>query len=105
VTRVRFEPSGIAVQVRPGERVLDVADEQPAAGLPLACRAGNCGACRVRVRAGGRALLPAASHERESLRELGAGSDERLACQACVDPNASDTAEIVLVLGVRPSSS
>jgi len=96
--RVRFEPSGVVLQVAPGERVLDAADEQPPFGLPLACRAGNCGACLVSVRAGQDALRPAADHERETLRALGARADQRLACQARIEGAAPALPEIVLVL-------
>lgn len=79
--RLRFEPSGVEVEAAPDERVLDAADEQPRVGLPLACRAGNCGACLVTVCEGAAWLAPPADRECETLRGLGARSGQRLACQ------------------------
>jgi ferredoxin len=97
--RVRFEPSGIQLDIREGERVLDAIDEHPALGMPTACRAGNCGACFVQVRAGEDALEQPAAHERSTLAELGAGPPQRLGCQLRVrvdlDPGSGP---IVLVL-------
>lgn len=48
---VRIEPYGREIHVRPGQNVLDAA---LAAGLniPHSCKAGHCGSCRARLRAG-----------------------------------------------------
>ena len=81
--RVRFEPSGITIELGAGERLLDAADDQHGAGLlPIACRAGNCGTCLVRVRAGAAALAPPAMQpSKPRSTQLAAASDERLGCQ------------------------
>jgi ferredoxin len=96
VLRVRLEPavSGTAPALRGGaafmelaladdERLLDALDDQQQlrSALPSACRAGNCGACRVRVLAGDALLAAAAPREQVTLRELGAAEGERLGCQ------------------------
>jgi ferredoxin len=78
---VRFEQTGLQLDVAAGERVLDALDEHPALGLPTACRAGNCGACLVEVTAGMAALAEPAALERRTLAEIGASADQRLGCQ------------------------
>jgi ferredoxin len=84
--QVRFEPSGITIELEAGERLLDAADERTeSAGrvvlLPLACRAGNCGACLLSVRAGADLFAAPLPAEQAALRELGAAGDQRLGCQ------------------------
>jgi ferredoxin len=78
VTRVCLLPSGVTVEVPAGERLLDVLDEGEIAGLPTACRGATCGACLVRVVAGGELLEPAGAEERRTLAGLSGG---RLGCQ------------------------
>jgi ferredoxin len=81
---VRFEPGGTTLELAAGERLLDAADEHVHAGtplLPLACRAGNCGACLLRVRAGAAQFAPASPAEQSALNELGATIEHRLGCQ------------------------
>lgn len=101
--RVRFEPSGIELDVARGERVLDAADDHPEAGLPLACRAGNCGACLVAVRRGGAALVPAGAHERETLAAVGACAGQRLACQLVIGLTAGEPI-VLAVVRLRPAT-
>jgi adenylate cyclase len=80
--RVYFEPGAVLLELAPGERLLDVADDRRGAlPLPTACRAGNCGACLVRIREGAEWLEPASSAERATLGELRAAPDQRLGCQ------------------------
>ncbi len=87
---VRIEPSGVVLRVASSERVLDVLDEAPEAGLPLACRAGNCGACLLVVRRGGELLAPPDLAERETLAAFGAAPPgERLGCQLRVAAGVS----------------
>src|SRR5262249_48595997 len=45
---------------------------------------GRCGTCRVHVDAGGAQLSPLEDLERKTLERVGAGADDRLACQARV---------------------
>ena len=49
------------LRVASSERVLDVLDDAPDSALPIACRAGNCGACLLAVREGADLLLPPTS--------------------------------------------
>ena len=93
-------PGGVELPVGEGERLLDALDETIAtAGLPTACRAGNCGACLVRVERGGSALVEAGGAERETLRALGARPGERLGCQLRIRSELeSDSTTIWLVL-------
>ena len=102
---VRIEPSGLVLRVASSERVLDVLDEAPDAGLPIACRAGNCGACLLGIREGGDLLLPPDLAERETLTAFGAAPPgERLGCQLRVAAGVSG--QIVLEVPVaRPDSA
>jgi ferredoxin len=92
---LRLEPDGPSVPFPPGERALDALDDAwPGAGLPTACRAGNCGACLVAVVAGSAQLEPPDPHERQTLRALAAPPDQRLGCQVRASPARSG--EVVL---------
>ena len=95
---VRLEPAGVELSLAAGERLLDALDEtqQTRCALPSACRAGNCGTCRVEVLAGNALLAPADGQEVAVLRELGAGAAERLGCQVYASRGAAG----VLVLRV-----
>jgi ferredoxin len=98
---VRIEPSGLVLRVATSERVLDILDEAPEAGLPLACRAGNCGACLLIVREGAELLDPPDLAERETLTAFGgAPPGERLGCQLRVAAGVSGR----IVLEVRAAS-
>ena len=86
--------AGPIVPFPPGERALDALDDAwPGAGLPTACRAGNCGACLVAVVSGADALDPPDAHELQTLSTLCAAPDQRLGCQlraaSQLDPNSS----------------
>jgi ferredoxin len=78
VTRVCLRPSGVSVEVAAGERLLDVLDDGEIVGLPTACRGATCGACLVRIVAGGELLEPAGPEEQRTLAALGG---DRLGCQ------------------------
>jgi adenylate cyclase len=45
---------------------------------------GRCGTCRVRVESGAQSLSPRSATEEKTLARVGAGENERLACQARV---------------------
>jgi len=95
--RLRVWPDGPLVALPAGERVLDALDEAwPGAGLPTACRAGNCGACLVAVLAGAERLEPPAPHERATLQAVGAAADQRLGCQLRTRSQPELTGELVL---------
>lgn len=79
--RLRWHPGSLEFQVAPGERLMDVLDEQAGATLPMACRAANCGTCRVRVVAGARLIHAPDDWELSVLARYEAASDERLGCQ------------------------
>jgi ferredoxin len=96
--RVRFEPAGVELTARAGERLLDLADEHPQLGLPLACRAANCGSCLVEVRSGGRQLEPPSARERDELSACGAGPGQRLGCQLSIMSTTQVDEPIVLGL-------
>ena len=81
---VTFHPSGRTVRIPPGTLL---SDATRAAGLPLAAACddeGVCGHCRLTVSEGAEHLDPPAEHEARRLDEIGAGPNERLACQAKV---------------------
>lgn len=103
--RVRFEPSGREVRARFGERVLDAAEARGVVALPLACRAGNCGACLVNVPEGAGALAPASAGETETLVALAARPGQRLGCQVHVSESARQDELVVLSAARAPLGS
>lgn len=101
---VRIEPSGLVLRVAGSERVLDVLDDAPEAGFPLACRAGNCGACLLAVREGAELLDPPDLAECETLVAFGgAPPGERLGCQLRVAAGVSG--RIVLEVRAAPTAA
>lgn len=76
-----FELAGREFAAGDGERLLDVLDGAEGHGLPLACRAANCGICRVRVLEGESALAPPTAAEQKLLDLCAAQRNERLGCQ------------------------
>jgi ferredoxin len=89
MSQVIFELDGSEFSASPGDRFLDVLDDSLSHGLPIACRAGNCGTCRVRVIEGEHALEPPAAAEQKLLELCGAQRNERLGCQISVSACAS----------------
>jgi len=82
VLSVRIEPAGIALQLEPGERLLDALDDlERVEVLAVSCRAANCARCLVRIHQGGDGLVPPDADETRLLQMLGASSDQRLGCQ------------------------
>jgi ferredoxin len=96
---VRLLPVGVELKVAPGQRLLDALDEAERVAFAVACRAANCGSCRLRVIHGAEALLPPNEREGELLLQLRAASDERLGCQLVI----ADAA-IAILLDARPAS-
>lgn len=94
---------GTELEAPSGARLLDVLDDFAGDhGLPLACRGGNCGICRVRVLEGEHELEQPAAAELAQLVQSGAQLGERLGCQICVSEKASGTrVRIERVLGQR----
>ena len=90
MAQITLLPLGIRVPLAEGERLLDVLDDLERPVLPLACRAMNCGICRVRLQAGNAAMRAATPREQQLLRQLGAAPDERLACQLVLETDAPD---------------
>ena len=78
---VILEFDGEALQASSGDRLLDLLDDLAVHGLPLACRGGNCGTCRVHVIEGEYALVPPTAAEQKLLELCGAQRSERLGCQ------------------------
>jgi adenylate cyclase len=70
-----------------GRRGLSILEMSLANDVPHAhvCSArGRCGTCRVRVESGAQSLSPRSATEEKTLERVGAGENERLACQARV---------------------
>jgi ferredoxin len=80
-TRVCWLPGEVAFEVPAGQPLIDAIDEQPRVSLPMACRAANCGTCRVRVVAGASSVIPPDPWEQDTLRIHDAAPGERLGCQ------------------------
>jgi len=83
--RVRFESHGgrtLEVSAPEGGRFLDVCDEG-SAPVPLSCRSGTCGMCRIDVLEGADLLEPPSADELELLERFRDDpARRRLACQA-----------------------
>lgn len=106
---VEWDDACTRLQAQPGERLLDVADERPQFGTLFACRSGHCGTCRVRVLEGHAALTAAAADELETLEQLAAQPDERLACQLTLAMEAQErrvrlATVVILPLDAAPPS-
>ena len=99
--RVRLDPSGLEFTVQLGERVLDAADASGRAGLPTACRAGNCGICLVRVEHGSETLVRPGPAELQLLADLRAPAGQRLGCQIAIRLDAEVTAGPLVLVGAR----
>jgi ferredoxin len=84
---VIFEYDGLELEASGGDRLLDLLDDLASHGLPIACRGGNCGTCRVRVIEGECALVPPTAAEQKLLELCGAQRNERLGCQIRVTPD------------------
>jgi ferredoxin len=82
---VEWVDRSLELTVAPGDRLLDALDERPQIGMIFGCRSGHCGTCRVRVIEGLALVQPERPAERETLRGLGAHTEERLACQLRID--------------------
>jgi ferredoxin len=95
VARILFVSARIRLEMGAGERLLDALDAGERPVLPLACRAMNCGICRVRLVSGGGAMRPATPREQRLLQQLGAAADERLGCQLVLETDSADT-EVLL---------
>jgi ferredoxin len=90
MSHVILDFDGIELVAPSGARLLDVLDDlDDAHGLPLACRGGNCGICRVRVVEGEHELKQPLAAELAQLAQYGAQAGVRLGCQICVSANAS----------------
>ena len=82
VVRVVFDKDGLAVEAQPGDRLLDLCDDV-GAPIPFSCRDASCATCLVDVDGKGMLLAPDVN-ELRLLARVGAGPDQRLACQALV---------------------
>jgi ferredoxin len=105
--RIRLQPLALELASRGDERLLDLVDDavgaRALAGVPLSCRGARCGVCRVRVLRGMGSLAAASRDECDTLRLIGAGADERLACQICICAGASEEVELAFTaLTPRP---
>ncbi|HET8933349.1 MAG TPA: 2Fe-2S iron-sulfur cluster-binding protein [Polyangiales bacterium] len=93
---VTILPFRVRVEMRLGQRLLDVLDETERPIFRTACRAGNCGACRLSVAQGAAEWRAPSSREHATLMQLRAAADERLGCQLVLAGDPPD--DLVLVL-------
>jgi adenylate cyclase len=85
MARVRILGTGVSVVLAPGQRLLDALDESGKPAIRTACRAGNCGICRMRVLTGDYQLRAPSAREHTTLMQLKAAPDERLGCQIVLE--------------------
>jgi ferredoxin len=50
--RIRVEPDGVQLEANPGESLLKALTREAPGMVPVGCRGGGCGVCRIRVRSG-----------------------------------------------------
>ena len=93
MARVRILGTGVTVALSPGQRLLDALDEHGKPAIRTACRAGNCGICRMVVLTGDYDLKAPSSREHTTLMQLRAAANERLGCQLVLE---NETQEIIL---------
>jgi ferredoxin len=96
VVRIRIFPHGAELVGVGPARLLDLIDDREGVGLPVSCRGGNCGICRVRVLRGAELLEQASRRERETLHFAQARAEERLGCQLSLCVDASGLLELEL---------
>jgi ferredoxin len=92
-----IRPLGVRATIRPGQRLLDVLDDEGRPAFRTACRAGNCGACRVTVLKGVAEWRPPSSREHTTLMQLRAAGDERLGCQLVLLGDPPDQLELLTI--------
>jgi ferredoxin len=80
---VTFEDIGVTVTVPAGTRMIEIS-EKVGAGIVYGCREGDCGTCLMVVTTGADDLSEPSVLEDKILREIMAGKNNRLACQAQV---------------------
>lgn len=81
--QIKFVPDRKTVEVDAGTDLQTVAEREETF-LSFGCRNGMCGTCLVTVVSGMRHLNPPTKEEETTLGELGAGINQRLACQLTV---------------------
>jgi ferredoxin len=82
-----------ALDVAPGERLLDRLDDASLHGL-VSCRAASCGVCLARLHSGAGLFAPPSDDERATLALFDADPADRLACQLRARPDAMGEAEL-----------
>ena len=75
MAKLIFETTGEEREIREGEAIVEICEEQ---GVPFACTEGVCGTCVIEVIEGMENLSPFTQEERDF---LGDPDRERLACQ------------------------
>jgi adenylate cyclase len=76
--------AGLSAQGRRGLSILELSRLGDIPHAHVCSGRGRCGTCRVRIESGAEHLTPMNEIERRTLARVGAGADERLACQARV---------------------
>jgi adenylate cyclase len=90
ILRSRLRPVAVAydggtnAQGRFGLSILEISLLNDVPHAHVCSGRGRCGTCRVRIDAGAESLSPVEDQERGTLERVGAGTGERLACQARV---------------------
>jgi adenylate cyclase len=90
ILRGRLEPvsvaydAGFSARGRRGLSLLELSRLSDVPHAHVCSGRGRCGTCRVRIDAGAEQLSAMQDDERATLTRVGAGADERLACQARV---------------------
>ena len=79
---IRILPDDIEVGSQVGQKIIETCKDR--SSILFGCEDGQCGSCIVRVLEGSDKLSPKGESENDLLEAIGAGADERLACQCKV---------------------
>lgn len=90
VVRVRVQPAGVDVLLRPGGRLLDAVDALAEPPLDFGCRDASCGRCAVEVVHGADLFRPPAQDECRTLAGIRDGTPLRLGCQVRAGDRAGE---------------
>lgn len=78
--KIDFKPDNVSFEVATGSDLIEVAEEN-STFLSFGCKSGMCGTCLITVVSGSESLPRPEPQESETLENMGATANHRLACQ------------------------
>jgi ferredoxin len=105
MAKLRFLPSNICVEARPGQTVFELGWKQETAIQSACVGKGTCGLCRVTIRSGEDQLSPYNKVEDKHLGNLYHLTKIRLSCQCVIAPEDGDGEPEEIVVEIRPKKT